>query len=611
MLTVPHFLELRQYFNNHEVGKPFSVTVDKLTGIWYCTPRYAKLIVRKLCELGWIEWKAGRGRGHTSVLTLLTDSSEILLREVKLRMEQGNVKEAMELMNRFGAAAVKEQFMDWLSEGMGFSTQAVSNKLQDTLRFPVYRSILTLDPGLIFYDFDAHMISQLFNTLVEYDQESRTVTPCIAHSWESSVDAREWTFHLKKSVMFHHGRELTAHDVVFSLDRLRLNPERFESSWMFQDIERIEAIDHKTVRILLKEPNYLFLRFLSTIPASIVPEEIVRAGEAEFGKKPVGTGPFRMVRLNEGICILEAFQAHFQGRPHLDRVEILIFPEMETGRLKEPDWTSVMISHGDASKAQRDALIKRNSEWLDMETFFCCCSLLVFNQRKSGPQNHPKFRQALHHIIDREQMIAELGGDRIFPAQGFRPYRPVSDKITAANSSVSRSEILALLKASGYQGETFRLLTTEYHEEDAAWIRERCESFGVHMEIEITDPSEFAVHPSLPQHDCVLFGNIFSDDEVCELEMYLQKNYFLSAFDEPMTEAVKKAAVSVFRESDEKERQCKLADVENLIWQTYSVLYLIQKKSNTSFHKSVRGVTINASGWLDFHKIWFHPHVAP
>lgn len=199
MLTVPHFLELRRYFNNHEVGKPFSVTVDKLTGIWYCTPRYAKLIVRKLCELGWIEWKAGRGRGHTSVLTLLTDSGEILLREVKLRMEQGNVKEAMELMNRFGVAAVKEQFMDWLSEGMGFSTQAVSNKLQDTLRFPVYRSILTLDPGLIYYDFDAHMVGQLFNTLVEYDQESRTVTPCIAHSWESSIDAREWTFHLKKA----------------------------------------------------------------------------------------------------------------------------------------------------------------------------------------------------------------------------------------------------------------------------------------------------------------------------------------------------------------------------------------------------------------------------
>jgi MarR-like DNA-binding transcriptional regulator SgrR of sgrS sRNA len=610
MLSVLHFLELCSVFNSEEVRKPFPVTVERLTGVWHCTPRYAKLIVRKLCELGWIEWQAGGGRGHTSMLTLRIYSNEILLRGVKQRMVQGNVKEAMELMNRFGVATVKDRFLDWLSERMGFSTQAVSDKLQDTLRFPVHRTFLTLDPGLVYYTFDAHMAGQLFNTLIEYDQESRTFIPCIAHSWESSSDAREWTFHLKKGVMFHHGRELTANDVVFSLDRLRLNPDLYESGWMFQDIEGIEAIDHKTVRIRLKEPNYLFLRFLCTIPSSIVPEEIVRKDEAEFGKKPVGTGPFRIVQLNEGICILEAFPAHFQGRPHLDRVEVLIFPEMETGRLKEPDWMAVMTSQGDATKGQREVMKNGDAEWCDMERLFTCCNLLVFNQGKTGPQNHPEFRQALHHIIDREQMIAELGGDRIYPAQGFRPHPSGFEKITDANARLSRSEIAALLNASGYRGETVRLVTAAHHEADAVWIRERGKSFGINMEIDVRDPSEFAVHHSLLQHDCLLFGNVFSNDEVCELEMYLQKNYFLSAFDEETAETVKKATVSIFREPDANERQQKLARLEDFMRKTYSVLYLVQKKTTTSFHKSVRGVTINSFGWLDFHKIWFQPRVA-
>jgi len=601
MLTALHFLELRQFFNDQEMGRPFPVTIEKLTGVWHCTARYAKLIVRKLSEVGWIDWRAGRGRGHTSVLTLLTDADDILLREVKQKMEQGQVKEAMELMNRFGALSVKDRFMDWLSEGMGFSTQTIADKLQDTLRFPVYRSIVTLDPGLVYYTFDAHIIGQIFDTLVALEHESRTIKPCIAHSWETSNDAREWIFHLRKNVMFHHGRELTAQDVVFTLDRLRKHADRFETSWMFQDIEHVEAIDYKTVRIRLQSPNYLFLRFLCTTPASIVPADLVQNDEDTFGRKPVGTGPFRLTRLTESICVLEAFPVHFQGRPHLDRVEVLIFPKSEAGRLKEPDWTSVMTAHGDTSERQLEA--KDPHDWYDTGMMNACCSLLVINQAKEGPQRHPKFREALHHLIDRDQMIADLGGDRILPAQGFRPSAP---DYSAANR-LSRSEIEVLLRESGYTGEPFCLATTSYHGEDARWLQARCQSFGINMVVDFREPSELAEHDSVQQHDCQLFGNVYSGDEVSELEMYLQKNYFLSSFEEGTAATVKKAAALLFREPDEKKRQLILADLEELMRRTRSVLYLVQKKSSTSYHKSLRGVTINPSGWVDFHRIWFYP----
>ncbi|UFJ40346.1 SgrR family transcriptional regulator [Brevibacillus humidisoli] len=609
MSIILYFLELRLFFGTQEIGTPFPVTVEKLTGVWHCTPRYAKQIIRKLCELGWIKWQPGRGRGHTSVLTLLTDSDEILLQEAKHRMEQGDVKEAIELMNRFGGNAVKNRYVNWLSAGMGFSTKTVSDKLQDTLRFPVYRTIVTLDPGLIYYCLDSHIAGQVFNTLLTYDHDSRTIMPCIAHSWESGDDGREWMFHLKKGVMFHHGRELTAADVVFSLDRIRLQPDRYESSWMFQDIELVEEMDYKTVRIRLKEPNHLFLRFLSTIPSSIVPRDIVQKDEVGFGKKPVGTGPFRIVRFNEGICSLEAFPTHIQGRPQLDRVEVLMLPGMEPGRLKEPEWTSIMSSYGDTPKAQWKGSSRSDAEWHNMETLFSCCTLLVFNQRKVGPQNHTSFREALHHIIDREQMIADLGGDRFSPAQGFRADMMGSAQTTGANTRLGRREITALLHASGYQGETFRLTTTKYHETDAAWIRERCKSFGIDMEVDIREPSHLAIHHSSPDYDCQLYGNVFVDDEICELEMYLQKNYFLSAFDQQTAEAVTKATESIFRESDELERHRKLTRLEHLIRQTYSILYLVHRKKSTSFHRSVRGVTINSSGWLNFHKIWFHPRM--
>ncbi|UQZ37409.1 ABC transporter substrate-binding protein [Paenibacillus sp. PK3_47] len=611
MTATLHFLELRRYFADHELQEPFHTTVAKLTEIWHCTPRYSKLIIRKLCGLGLVQWQAGQGRGNTSLLTLVGDFDNILLRESKLRMEEGNVTEAMELMNRFGGYETKERFRNWLSEQMGFSTRTVLNTLQDTLQFPVYRKIFTLDPGRVYYAFDCHVAGQLFNTLVEYNQEQRKVVPCIAHSWECSGDAREWIFHLRKGVMFHHGRELTADDVIFTLNRFLRNPGAYEASWMFQDIEGIEAIDSRTVRIRLQEPNYLFLRFLCTVQASVVPEDVMRNKGAEFELQPVGTGSFRMVRLDEGICSLEAFQTHFRGRPHLDRVEILIFSGVESGYFGEPDWTVVMSSHGDTSQKHRKVLGDGGGVWLDVETLFSCCNLLVFNQDKKGVHNRLLFRQVLDHIIDRERIISELGEDRIHPAYGFRYQEGGQVKGAESSPKLDDSQLISLLAASGYRGEIFRLAVGSFHYADALWIQKQAERYGIKVEVEVIDRIEEGEGGYMSsQHDARLFGSVLGNDEVSELQMYLQKNYLLSAFDQPTFEAVNDQIRQILREEDEGKRQHGLAALEQILRDTTAVLFLVHKKSNASHHESVRGVSINAYGWLDFHTIWFHPQGA-
>lgn len=600
------FFELQSHFKGQEPGKPFPVKTSQLTEVWHCTPRYVKKIVHHLHDAGWIDWKAGQGRGNSSVLTLITHPDEILLDEAKQRIEQGQVPEAMELMNRYGTGAVKDRLIDLLSESLGFSTKTVSDQLQETLRLPVYREIYTLDPGLTYYAFDHHLAGQLFNTLVKYDRDSRTIRPCIAHSWETSRDGLVWTFHLRKGVMFHHGRELNAEDAIFSLNRIRLNSDRYETAWRFRDIERMEAIDPKTLRIWLREPNSLFLRILSTIPASILPADLAAGGKSDYWAKPSGTGPFRLAQLNEGLCVLEAFQAHFQGRPHLDRVEVLILPDLEAGSLKEPDWTSVMSSQGDATRTQLEMSYEEESDWRKEESLFGCSSLLVFNQWKNGPQNDPLFRRALYQIIDREQLIAELGQDRIYPAHGFRPHQPRENWDASEEGRLSDLEIRELLAASNYKGEIFRLSVNSFHQEDAAWIEQRLKPFGIQVRIsveEYADPNAAGESG----YDGRLFGATLETDEVGELEVYLEKGYFLPAYDENMLAMVAQTADSVFREPDERKRKALLRSLENRIKRDHIVLFLAHKKSSASFHKSVRGVSINEFGWLDFDKIWFYP----
>ncbi|MCM3081419.1 ABC transporter substrate-binding protein [Brevibacillus invocatus] len=600
MQIVLHYLELSLFFRDQSssVQTPLPVTVEKLSGVWHCTPRYVKLIVRKLCDLNWIDWQAGKGRGHSSVLTMQKDADELLQEVARSKVEQGEVKEAMNLMSRFGTAVVKKRFMEWLSQGMGFSTKTVSDRLQDTLRLPVYRAIYTLDPANVYYAFDCHMTSQIFNTLVEYDHASKTIVPCMAHSWEVSQDAREWIFHLKKGILFHHERELTAHDVVYSLNRFRLNPKRYPASWMFQDVEQLEAIDPKTVRIHLQKPNYFFLRFLCAVYASIVPEEIAQKEGTDFSKQPIGTGSFRLVQRDDGICILEAFSSHFRGRPLLDRVEVLILPEMDEGCLKEPDWTSVRTSHGDTSIHSAELA----DDWCGSETVESCSTLLVFNQWKSGPQNHRGFREALHHILDRRQMIEDLQDNLMlpYPAKGSRT--PLSESEPVTEDGLP--DIDALLASSGYQGEPFHLTTNTQCQPEAEWIQQRCQSFGIHVVIQVDNAIHAPIHSA---YDARLFGFVSNMDDESLLEAYQQENYLLPAFDEEMKTTVNELVQSIMRDPNEREQKRKLADLEEHIRETHSILFLVCKKSSASYHKSVRGVTINSYGWIDFHKIWFQP----
>ena len=93
----------------------------------------------------------------------------------------------------------------------------------------VYRRMLannpsTLDPALLTDIFGGAVVRQIFDGLVQFDAYLKPL-PALAEFWDVSRDGRTWSFDLRRGVTFHHGRELTAHDVVYSFTRL-LNPQK-------------------------------------------------------------------------------------------------------------------------------------------------------------------------------------------------------------------------------------------------------------------------------------------------------------------------------------------------------------------------------------------------
>src|SRR5215471_2396235 len=192
----------------------------------------------------------------------------------------------------------------------------------------------TLDPAFFTDIYATSVANQVFDGLVQFDA-NLNVLPCIAKSWEASRDGLRWTFHLRQGVKFHHGREVIADDFVYTftrfLDRRIDSPrawlfERVQGAKEFHDgaaerVEGLQALDPYTLQITLSQPYAPFITILGMAQAQVVPQEKVEPPEAEFGRRPVGAGPFRFVNWVAGEeIILEVNEAYFEGRPFLDRL---------------------------------------------------------------------------------------------------------------------------------------------------------------------------------------------------------------------------------------------------------------------------------------------------
>ncbi|GAA0350781.1 ABC transporter substrate-binding protein [Bacillus horti] len=611
-----HYVQLFETFISQQASKPpesgyglhssVHTKIDEIQSVLCCTTRHTKWILKELRNKHWIEWEAVRGRGKSSKLTFLLLPDEVNAQMAKELVLEGKYDLALQQLSN-ADQAIKEQFHHWLNGQLGYMIEKEGQKEIDVLRYPFYPSILSLDPAHLLSRHEAHMIGHIFDTLLKYDQQQNKIVTHLAHYWEPTRKGKVWTFYLKKGVRFHHGRELTAKDVVQTFQRFR-EIKKAAHLWQQWTLKKVEAPHRYVVRFTLQKPDYLFPYYLTYPHTSIIPIEVVEKNVGAFGLSPVGTGPFKVMKHDKTMLTLNAFNHYFKGRVQVDRVEILTLPELlqEEGEL-------INYRYDFSEKTHRsEGALKDKSSWKSLVSMENGASYFVHNLEKKGPQQSILFRQALYTALSISQIGTDLGFANYIPAFSFFAEKSKEFPVQRANLEQAQE----WLKRSGYNGETIRICSTEIRpkvnlEMEMKWVQKQWSSIGVQSKAEVIPIHQLAKPEFLSQVDIVFAGVTLGHHPIVSLVRTLQMPmaFIYPMLHQSLKDKLNETLNVVKSTTDSDDQMNALIDLENVLIEEHALQFLFHRSHSVQVRSgtALQGVRLNDDGRVDYKSLWFKP----
>ncbi|MGN6533954.1 MAG: ABC transporter substrate-binding protein [Ginsengibacter sp.] len=398
-------------------------------------------------------------------------------------------------------------------------------KVKNIFHYNEQSGIATLDPAFAKNQSIMWAVHQLYNTLVEIDNNMNLV-PSLAKSWDESDDHLTFTFHLRNDVFFQDndafpngkGRKMTATDVVYSFQRIMDKNTASSGAWIFNgrvdSIEPFKAIDDTTFQLKLLTPFHPILGVMSMQYCSIVPKEVVEKYGKDFRRHPCGTGPFGLVAWEEDQAMVmkknpNYFEKDSTGNrlPYLNGIKITFlqnkateFLEFQQKRLDfineiDPSFKDeVLTKGGELRKEWKDkiVLVKHTGLTVEYLGFLCDSTLDIV---KNSVTKNLSIRQAINYGFNREKMILYIRNSIGTAAtSGFVPAGfPSFDSGKVKGYHYDPQKALQLLKEAGYPNgvglPALKLLTVPLYADIASYIANELLQIGIKINVEVVQKS--------------------------------------------------------------------------------------------------------------------------
>lgn len=366
--------------------------------------------------------------------------------------------------------------------GKGNFSEKASEGKSKTFRYPITSAITSLDPAKVQDGDTIDALQQVFEGLVKWDENSKVV-PNIAEKWDISPDGKTYTFTLNKGVKFHNGREVTAADFKFTLER-EADPtfgsetapdymsaiQGFDARWKKQakEISGVKVVDDYHLAITTEKPCPFFLGLVTYPNYWVVCKEVLTPGKDITNvAQMIGTGPYKAESYAEKqLLVLAANRDYRGGAPKIEKIErpIILDPDTRLNKFKAGELDLTRIERQDISGLSSDPKFKDQIKYFERPALY----YVGMNCKTYAPFQNRNVRRAFAMAVDAQKIVDTiLSGDtadsKCPVAKSILPPSVLGFRTNAAYIPFNVTEAKKLLAAAGYPDGKGLPPLTMYH----------------------------------------------------------------------------------------------------------------------------------------------------
>lgn len=332
----------------------------------------------------------------------------------------------------------------------------------------------------------------VFDQLFKFDENGELVGELV-ESWEY-LDEENTQLQLKihEGVMFSNGEEMTAEDVIYSLDRFDDVGSSY-TYWADINFDESYIVDDYTLVLVCDSANVALTSKMTTFRGSVVCKSWAEsASDEDWWDSAVGSGPYVCTENTSGSqSVFTAREDYWQGTPEYSTITVKYYTEQTTMMVDYENGVLDVCYDLNASNINRVMNGDVSNSTLNLDPNTLTWTIYLPQKSEDSPMNNELFRKAFVEALDMEGLGIAVADDLATVADSIITAASKMNTTDSYQHVYDPEQAAADLEAAGYQpGEVTLTVTIEGgsgYKEIAEAVQAYEAEIGINVEISEAD----------------------------------------------------------------------------------------------------------------------------